>query len=332
MKPPLNIPVRIAGLGHYLPQRRVMSEELEPSLGVPKGWVAQRTGVLERRYTSGETAAFQAAQAARMALQNAGAQLEEIDLIVGASSTPQQAIPCTAALVQRELGAPDGGSTCFDVNATCLSFMFALVTAGQLLASGAYKKALIFSSELASTSLNPKEPESAALFGDAAAAAVLQPSDDSSGILGFQFATYSSAATATELRGGGTLHHPNTTQHTPEINLFHMNGPAIFKHASRVMPGFLNGFLRQVGWTVPEIDLLVPHQASGPAVQMLSRQVGFSQQQLYFNLPTRGNCVAASIPLALSEAYQEGRMQRGQKVLLAGTAAGLTLGAVGLIF
>lgn len=332
MKPPLHIPVRIAGLGHYLPERRVLSEELEPSLRVPKGWVAQRTGVLERRYARGETAAYQAAQAAQMALRESNTSLEDIDLIIGASSTPQQAIPCTAALVQRELGAPDGGSTCFDINATCLSFMFALVTAGQWLNSGAYKKALVFSSELASTSLNPKEPESAALFGDAAAAAVLEPSTDASAILGFQFATYSSGATATELRGGGTLHHPNATFDTPELNLFHMNGPAIFKHASRVMPDFLNGFFRQVGWVVSEVDLLVPHQASGPAVQMLSRQLGFSEQQLYYNLPTRGNCVAASIPLALSEAYQEGRLQRGQKVLLAGTAAGLTLGAVGLVF
>lgn len=332
MKPPLSIPVRIAGLGHYLPQRRVFSEELEPILGVPRGWVAGRTGVLERRYAGGETAAYQAAQAAQMALEQSRTKLEEIDLIVGASSTPQQAIPCTAALVQRELGAPDGGSTCFDLNATCLSFMFALVNAGQLLASGAYRKALVFSSELASTSLNLKEPESAALFGDAAAAAVLERSEDPSSILGFQFATFSSGATATELKGGGTLHHPNTTRDTPELNLFHMNGPAIFKHASRAMPDFINRFFGQVGWTVADVDLLVPHQASGPAVQMLSRQLGFSQEQLYYNLPCRGNCVAASIPLALSEAYQEGRLLRGHRVLLAGTAAGLTLGAVGLVF
>lgn len=323
--------VRIAGLGHYLPERRVTSESLEPLLRVPAGWVAQRTGVLERRYNGGETAAFQAAQAARMALENAGTRLDEIDLIIGASSTPQQAIPCTAALVQRELGAPDGGSTCFDVNATCLSFMFALVTAGQMLQSGAYKKALVFSSEIASGSLNHAEPESAALFGDAAAAAVLELSDHSR-IAGFQFQTYSSGAGATQIKGGGTLHHPNTTHKTPELNLFHMNGPAIFKHAARTMPGFMKGFLEKVGWGLGEVDLLVPHQASGPAVQMLSRQLGFTQEQLFFNLPTRGNCVAASIPLALSEAVQQGRVKRGDKVLLAGTAAGLTLGAVGLVF
>lgn len=331
MNSPLPIPVRISALGHYLPERRVLNESLEPLLGVPSGWIARRTGVLERRYNSGETAAYQAAQAARMALNNAETRLEDIDLIIGASSTPQQAIPCTAALVQRELGAPDGGSTCFDVNATCLSFMFALVTASQLLQSGAYKKALVFSSEIASSSLNHAEPESAALFGDAAAAAVLEPSTGSQ-IAGFQFQTYSSGANATQIKGGGTLHHPNTTQQHPELNLFHMNGPIIFKHAARTMPAFVNGFLGRIGWGLGEVNLLVPHQASGPAVQMIAKQLGFSQEQLFFNLPTRGNCVAASMPLALSEAYQQGRIRRGDKVLLAGTAAGLTLGAVGLVF
>jgi 3-oxoacyl-[acyl-carrier-protein] synthase III len=331
MKPPLHIPIRIAGLGHYLPGRIVPSEDLEPLVGVPTGWIAKHTGVIQRQYASGETSAYMAAMAARMALENAQARIEDIDLIIGASSVPQQAIPCTATFVQRELGAPDGGSTCFDINATCLSFMFAVVNAGHLLASGAYKKALVFSSEIPSLALNHQEAESAALFGDAAAAAVLEVSQGSS-IAGYAFKTYSSGAEATRLLGGGTLHAPNTTHDTPAINLFSMNGPTIFKHASRTMPRFVQGILQQVGWDTSSVDLVVPHQASGPAVQLMTRQLGFGPDQLMFNLPTRGNCVAASIPLALSEAYAQNRLRRGQKVLMLGTAAGLTLGALALEF
>lgn len=328
----VKLSVRIAGLGHYLPSRRVLNGELEQKMGLPEGWIAQHTKVLERRYSNGETAVEQAVAASRMALEQAGVLLEDIDAIIGASSTPHQAIPCTAALVQRELGAPDGGSTCFDINATCLSFPLAMTTAGQFIASGVFRNVLVFSSEIASPSLNPAEPESAALMGDAAAAAVLTASDGSSLIHGLEFATYSSGAHHTQILGGGTRHHPNSTQGNPELNLFHMNGPAIFKHAARTMPEFLKGFLQKVGWSLSDVNLLVPHQASGPAVEILSRQLGFSQQQVYMNLPIRGNCVAASIPLALSEAYAEGRLKRGDKVLLAGTAAGLTLGAVALTF
>ena len=328
----MKLPVRIAGLGHYLPSRRVLNAELEQKMGLPQGWIAQHTKVVERRYVEGETAVFQAAAAARMALGQASTPLNQIDAFIGASSTPHQAIPCTAALVQRELDAPDGGSACFDLNATCLSFPLALATAGQFIASGVFRKVLVFSSEVASPSLNPAEPESAALMGDAAAAVVLTASNGDSAIHGLEFSTYSSGAHHTQILGGGTHHHPNSTHHHPELNLFHMNGPAIFKHAARAMPEFLQGFLKQIGWSLSDVDLLVPHQASGPAVEILSRQLGFSQQQVYMNLPIRGNCVAASIPLALSEAYAEGRLKRGDRVLLAGTAAGLTLGAVALTF
>jgi 3-oxoacyl-[acyl-carrier-protein] synthase-3 len=310
----------------------VLNAELEEKMGLPAGWIAQHTQVLERRYSSGESAVGQAIAASKMALNQAGVSLAEVDAIIGASSTPHQAIPCTAALVQQALGAPDGGSACFDINATCLSFPFALGTVGHFMASGVFKKVLVFSSEIASPSLNPAEPESAALMGDAAAAAVLTLSEDASAIHGLAFATYSSGAHHTQILGGGTHHHPNSTRDQPELNLFHMNGPAIFKHAARTMPQFLTGFLHKIGWALNDVDLLVPHQASGPAVEILSRQLGFSPEQVYMNLPIRGNCVAASIPLALSEAHAEGRLKRGDKVLLAGTAAGLTLGVVALTF
>ncbi len=327
---PQPLAVRIAGLGAYLPEQVVANAELEAKMGLPSGWIAKRTGVLERRYATHETTVSQAVAASKIALGRSGIKVEQIDAIIGANLA-QQTIPCTAALVQQALGAPDGSSACWDINATCLSFMMALHSAALLIASGQYKNILIFSSEIASPSLNPLEPESASLFGDAAAAIVLTASNDSS-LIGAKFQTFSSGSHLTELLGGGTLHRPQTTLEHPELNLFHMDGPAIFKHAARTFPPFLEGFLDRIGWEISSIDALVPHQASGHGVQSISSRLGFTPDQVVFNLPLRGNCIAASIPLALTEAFEAGRIKRGDRIVLAGTAAGLTLGAVALIF
>ncbi len=329
------LPVKIAGSGYYLPPKIVTSADLEARLDIPQGWIESVTGVTERRYAAAdETTAGMAANAARQALEMAEMTVNDLDVIIGASTAPQQAIPCTAAFVQRELGAPDGGSACFDVNATCLSFIFALQNAAHLIAAGVYRNALIFSSEIASRSLNPNERESSVLFGDAAAAAVLTrtPDNEPAAFWDSRFITYSSGADHTRVLGGGTLHHPNHPDTTTEMNQFHMDGPAVFKKAARLVGPFLDQFLAQTGWERNEIDQVVPHQASGHGVKLLTARFGLQPEQVFINLPRRGNCVAASIPLALAEAVENGVIQRGHRVLLIGTGAGLTLGAVALTY
>lgn len=328
------LPVKIAGLGWYLPGRRVTSAELAGRYGTPPGLIERATGVYERRYAGGETAAGMGAAAARMALERAGIGSGELDAIIGASSAPQQCIPCTAALVQRELGAPEGHSLCFDINATCMSFMVALHTAAQLVAAGVYRTVLIYSSEIASPSLSPSAWESAALFGDAAAAAVITRSapHEPSAIWHAHFATYSGAAGLAQCRGGGTLHHPNDPRTTPEMNMFEMQGLALFRQAMRIMRPFVDEFFSTLGWQREQVDTVVPHQASRHGVEQLSDRLGFRAAQVFTNLATRGNCVAASVPLALAEAEQGGRIRRGDRVLLIGTGAGLTVGALALTF
>src|SRR5947209_2025392 len=157
------LPVKIAGLGWYVPERRVTNAVLADRFGVEADWIEKVSGVSERRHAAGETSAQMGAAAARQALQHAGMTVDDLELIVGASTGPQQAIPCTAVFVQRELSAPEGRTACFDVNATCLSFLFALHQVAHLIAAGTYRTALIFSSEITSLSLNPKEPHSAIL-------------------------------------------------------------------------------------------------------------------------------------------------------------------------
>jgi 3-oxoacyl-[acyl-carrier-protein] synthase-3 len=269
-----------------------------------------------------------------MALEDANLRVHDLDAIISASSAPQQAIPCTSALLQRELNAPEGASACFDLNATCLSFLFALHTAAHLIAAGVYRTVLLCSSEPASRSLNPSERESLALFGDAAAAAVVTAgqADDGSNIWHALFETYSSGAHLTEIRGGGTLHHPNDPATTPEMNLFHMHGPAVFKQASLVIVPFLERFFSTLGWERNQVDAVVPHQASRHGLELLTRRLGFNNEQVISNLALRGNCISASIPLALAEATYSGRIRRGDRVLLVGTGAGLTLGALALTF
>jgi len=274
-----------------------------------------------------------AAAAANLALESAAMAGSSIDLIVGASTAPQQAIPCTAAFVQRELGLAEGASFCFDVNATCLSFLVALQTVSHLIAAGRCRCALIVSSEITSRSLNPAEPESAGLFGDAAAAAVIVASEsgEASSIGTSLFETHSSGADLTELRGCGTRHHPNDPATDSSMNLFHMDGPAVLTAASRLFDAFLIRFLLESGRAPRDFDAVVPHQASRAALRLLSTRYGFAREQVITNIEKRGNCVAASIPLALAEAVHDGRLQRGQRLLLAGTGAGLTLGAMELV-
>ena len=330
----VSLPVKIAGLGSYLPERIVGNAGLEATLDLSPGWIEKRTGIRERRYNGGETAVYQAAVAVRECLAHAGLTVADVDCFVGASSGPQQLIPCNAALLQAELGATDGGSFCFDLNATCLSFGAALHTIAPLVASGAYRCVVIFSTEIASRSVNPVQKESAVLFGDGAAAAVVvrTPDGEASALHLSRFATHSSGAAHTRFLGAGSLHHPADPTTTDAMNRFDMNGVAVFVQAARVMPPFLDRFFAELGVSRRAFAHVVPHQASGHGLDLLHKRFGFCTGQIVRNIETRGNCVAASLPIAWSEAVHAGRIRRGDAVLLVGTGAGLTLGAVALTY
>ena len=326
--------VRITGIGSSLPERVVPSRDLEQLWNLPEGWIVRAAGVHERRYVRGETTAGMAAQASRQAVAHAGLDPAKIDLIIGASITPQQGIPCTAVFVQRELGLSTSSCPCFDINATCLSFLYALQTAAHFVSAGAYCNVLIFSSEIHSLSLNPKEPASAILFGDGAAAALVSAStaDDPACLWDAAFATDSRGAEATQYKGCGSLHPPNDPKTIPEMQMFTMNGPAVYRMAVRMLPDFVDKFFTRLSWQRGYVDAVVAHQASLHGLRLLSERLGFCPEQVLTNLATRGNCGAASIPLLLSEAVHSGRIQRGDRVLLAGTGAGFSMGLIALTF
>jgi len=325
--------IQFLGLGHYLPDRVITNRELAAKMDVSEDWIARTTGVMERRRVSSESTADMAAEAVRRSVERAGVDACSIRLLLSACAGRQQTIPCTAAIIHSQLRLQTE-TFAFDVDATCLGFLVALTVSGALMEQGDYELAAIVSSELSSGTLDYSQPESAVLFGDAAAAAIVgrAPAGSASRIVLSKFSTISEGADLAAIRGGGTLHHPNLESTTPEMNLFQMRGPAIFKLATRRMDKFLERFFDELNWDRSEIDAIVPHQASGMATRQLTKRYGFRAEQILSNLSHRGNCVAASVPLLLSESVENGRIARGDRVLLLGTGAGLTLGAVALVF
>jgi 3-oxoacyl-[acyl-carrier-protein] synthase III len=329
----VNLPLKIAGLGRYLPSRVVPSSELESLCNLPEGWVERRNGVRERRWASGETSSFMAAQAALEALAEAGLQPGELDLVINASGTAEQAIPDTGALILRQLGLGRSGIPAMTVHTTCLSFITALEVAANYLNSGRFTRILIASSDIASCGINLNQPESATLVGDAAAAVVVQrPGEgEPSRICHAHFRTYGDGAYLTAIMGGGSARHPHKPGHQPDDDLFRMDGPAVLRLVREFDERFLEELVPGLSKSLTDIDLVVPHQSSRVGLQLL-RRYGWPEARIVQTLGVLGNCVAASIPATLYQAVRDGRVERGDKVLLVGTGAGLSLGGLVLVY
>jgi 3-oxoacyl-[acyl-carrier-protein] synthase-3 len=228
--------------------------------------------------------------------------------------------------VQHELGLE--GIPSHSVHASCLSFLVAFHSAAALVAAGAYRRVLVVSAERASIGRNLAEPESAALLGDGAAAAVLEPTPkgEASELVGWRMATWPRGASLTEVRGHGLRLHPNDPATRTEDNQFSMDGPGVYRMALRHVRPLVLALLKDHGLTPADVDWLVPHQASGPGLDMLPR-LGFPAERTVNIVGQFGNCVAASVPMALAHLAASGRLKRGQRVLLLGTGAGFSVGA-----
>jgi 3-oxoacyl-[acyl-carrier-protein] synthase-3 len=310
--------IQISRVAMYAAPLVETAEDLAPRVGRSADWIIQHTGV-HRRHICETSMEAQAAEAARAALGDGPPP----DLIINASLTPRQLIPDTSVFIQRELGL--SGIPSFSIHATCLSFLVALHNVSALITAGAYRRVLIVSSEIGSICRDFSEPESAVLIGDGAAAAIIEASTGPSRLLAYHMSTWPEGAELTELRGCGVNRHPNAPNATPEDNLFHMNGLGIYKMARRRVAVVLRRLLEQAGMRQSDLRVVIPHQASGPAVAALQRY-GFSEEQIIDITGEYGNCIAASIPMALATASAQGRLERGQPIMLLGTGAGLSVG------
>ena len=311
--------VKITGFGHYLPSKIETSEELSEKINKSSDWIVSRTGVQERRISDIDVD-LMGSKAAEIALDG-----EVPDLILNASGVAKQVIPDTSVFIQKELGLE--GIPSFSIHATCLSFLVALHTAANFISQGSYKKILIISSDRGSRGRNFNEPESAALLGDAAAAILVEPAfeNESSGILDFSMKTWPKGSHFTEVKGGGTNLHPHDKETKFSDNLFAMNGPMIYKMARKTVYNKIQEDLNKNNIKIDDINLLIPHQASGLAVKAYTKFGGFKKERVVNIIDKTGNCVAASLPLALALAYEDKRFKSGDIIYFIGTGAGLSV-------
>jgi len=313
--------MKLAATGSWLPDTIQTSEDLSGMVGRSAGWIDRRTGVVQRR-VSHTPMEQMAARAARVVL-GAG---PPPDLLINASLTPVQLAPDSAPFILRELGL--SGIPGFSIHATCLSFLNALPVAAGLIASGGFSRVLVVSAERGTRCRDLEAPESAALIGDGAGAVLCTPDDGSgSAILGSAMATWPEGAELAQIAGFGDRNLPGHPETRPTHHRFTMQGPAIYRLARKCLPALLDALFDALDLHRDHIDLVVPHQASGPGVDALAH-FGFPPERVVRTVAWTGNCIAASVPIALHHACASGRLQRGQTVLLLGTGAGLSATAL----
>ena len=314
----------VLGIGSYLPQRILTNEELARKVDTSDEWIAQRTGIRQRHIAAdGEMTSDLAINAAKAAIAAAGIDVQSIDLIVLGTATPDQTFPASAVTVQAGLGITHGAA--FDVQAVCSGFVFALATADGLLRTGAFKRALVIGAETFSRILDWTDRGTCVLFGDGAGAMVIEAQEqpgtrEDRGLL------------ISKLRSDGRhkdkLYVDGGPSSTGTVGHLRMEGRAVFKHAVSLITSVVEEALAATGYRVDEIDWFVPHQANKRIIDDSGRKLGVSPDKVVITVDAHGNTSAASIPLALAAAVADGRIKKGDLVMLEAMGGGFTWGAL----
>ena len=317
---------RIIGTGSYLPPRRLTNHDLAAELAqrgleTSDEWIVERTGIRARHFAEPDvTSSDLALEASRKAIEAAGIEASDIDLIIVATSTPDMVFPSTAAILQHKLGISNG-CPAFDVQAVCSGFVYALTVADSMIQTGAAKRVLVVGSEVFSRILDFNDRTTCVLFGDGAGAVVLEASDEP-GILSTELHADGShvgiLCVPGNVSGGNVLGDP----------LLKMDGQAVFKLAVSVLDKAARSVLEKAGLTDADIDWLIPHQANIRIMQSTARKLKLSMDKVVVTVDQHGNTSAASIPLALDHGVRSGQVKKGQTVLLEGVGGGFTWGAV----
>jgi 3-oxoacyl-[acyl-carrier-protein] synthase-3 len=313
----------VLGCGSYLPRRVLTNAELSRMVDTSDEWIRQRTGIRERHIAAeGETTSDMAVHAARAALTAAGMDAQSIDLIVVATSTPDNTFPASAVSVQAGLGITRGAA--FDVQAVCSGFVYGLVTVDGLLKTGAFQRALIIGAETFSRIIDWKDRTTCVLFGDGAGAVVVeaqrQPGTrDDRGILGARLRSDGRHKSKLYVDGG-----PSSTQ---TVGHLRMEGRAVFKHAVAMISDVVDETFKMTGYIVDDIDWFVPHQANQRIIDDSAKKLGIAPEKVITTVAKHGNTSAASIPLALASAVAEGRIKCGDLIMMEAMGGGFTWGA-----
>ena len=314
----------IKGCGGYLPERVVTNNDLAKLVDTSDRWITERTGIKERRIAAeGELTSTMGALAARAALDDAGLAPEDIDLIILATSTPDQTFPASAVTIQAELGITHGAA--FDMQAVCSGFVFALATADSYLKSGQFKRALVIGAEAFSRILDWQDRSTCVLFGDGAGAVVVEAQK-------LNGALTARGILATSLRSDGRyrdkLYVDGGPSSTGTVGHVRMDGPEVFRHAVTKISEVIDATLTQAGYKASDVDWFVPHQANKRILDGAARKLGLDPARVIITVDKHANTSAASIPLALSQGRSDGRIKTGDLVLLEAMGGGFTWGAV----
>lgn len=316
----------IIGTGSAIPRRVIHNKDLEQMVETSDEWIRTRTGIVSRHVVSqGETNSAIATLAAKRALENAGINATDIDLIVVATLTPDMFMPTVACLVQDALDAKKAGA--FDLSATCSGFLYGLAMADGYLRIHPDHKVLVIGSEVLSRRVNWKDRSTCILFGDGAGAVVLTGTREDRGIISTHLHADGSLWELLTIRGLGTREEVTPAQLEAGHQFIEMNGREVFKHAVRALESVTMEALQSAGWKGDELDLFVPHQANMRIIEHLRERLGLSREKVFINMDKYGNTSAASIPIALDEANRLDILKPGAKVLMAAFGGGFTWGS-----
>jgi 3-oxoacyl-[acyl-carrier-protein] synthase-3 len=321
---------KITALGRYVPPRVVTNHDLSKIVETNHDWIVERTGIHERHWVENGTPTSElAVKAVDDLLKRRGIEAGAIELIIVATVTPDMFFPSTACLVQDKIRATRAWG--FDVSAACSSFLYALTTGAQFIESGQHKKVLVVGADVMTSILNPEDRTTLVLFGDGAGAVLLEPcaeGEEAYGLLDYRHEIDGSGGEHLYMPGGGSLHPSSRETVDKKMHYIHQNGQAVFKYAVRKMEELSRSMLERNGLTGADIGAFIAHQANLRIIDATANKIGLDQSKVIKNIHKYGNTTAATIPLAIGDAIDDGKLKKGDLVLFAAVGAGFTSGCV----
>ena len=319
--------VEIVSTGRFLPDNIVTNRDMESIVETSDEWIVERSGIRERRIAPAEmTAADMGARAARIAMERAGVAPEDVDVLIVSTATPDRLLPATACDVQALIEATN--AVAFDVAGACSGFLYSLTVAEGYLSTGRGKVALVVATEKMSSIIDWEDRSTCVLFGDGAGAVVVRRATGERGILGTHHQSDGRLANLLYRPAGGTVIPMDEEVLRNRSHLIRMSGREVFKHAVRAMADSSRRVLERTGWVLEDLDMVFPHQANIRIIKATARYSGLPMEKVFVNIDRYGNTSSASIPVALDEAIEEGRLRPGMNLLLVAFGAGLTWGAM----
>lgn len=324
----MSVRAKITGVGHYVPPKKLNNKELEQIVDTSDEWIISRTGIKERRILDdGKASSFMGALASKVAMEVAHVEPEEIELIIVATVTPDMFFPSTACLIQHEIGAKNAWGV--DVNGACTGFLYATAMGAQFIESGRYHKVLVVGSDKMSSITDYTDRNNCILFGDAAAAVVLEATEEpDTGIIDYILKSDGSGQNFLYMKGGGSLHPATHETVDNKMHYIYQDGRTVFKFAVTGMADITEEIVKKNNIDSEKIKLFIPHQANLRIIDAAAKRVKLPPEKVVRNIVNYGNTTAATIPLGLSEAYNDGKLKKGDIVVFAAFGAGFTWGSM----